>query len=352
MREFYKGKKVLITGHTGFKGAWLEEILLGFGAQVIGVSLKPEGELNMFNILKLKKRGADYFVDIRNLKKLEEIFKKERPDIVFHLAAQALVRMSYEDPLKTISSNTVGTTNVLEAIRKTPSVKSAVIITTDKVYENKEWHRPYKESDPLGGFDPYSSSKAAADILTYSYIQSFFNPKAKKGTLVAIARAGNVIGGGDFAKDRLIPDMVRAVYVNGKKIILRNPGAIRPWQHVLEPLSGYLLLGKKLYEGEKEFSSAWNFGPNPKSFVSVEDVARESIKEMRKGSYKVVPDKTRHEAGILKLDISKAKALLDWRPRLSFNESLEMTLDWYKNYYEKRAGVIDFTRNQIHKFFK
>ena len=355
MKSFYKNKKVLITGHTGFKGSWLSQILLNWGAEVIGVSLRPESSPNLFTILGHEHKVKNYFVDIRDLDALKNIFKDEKPEIVFHLAAQAIVRTSYDDPIETISTNVIGTANILEAVRGVDSVKSVVIITTDKVYENKEWHHAYRENDPLGGYDPYSSSKAAADLITNSYVQSFFNPKyfgVKHATLVATVRAGNVIGGGDWADYRLVPDIIRSKYHTGKVLEIRSPHAVRPWEHVLEPLSGYLLLGKKLYEENIELSTSWNFGPNNESFVSVTELFEETKKHLADFSYVVTLDTSKHEAGLLKLDINKAYSLLGWRPSLTFAENIAMTFDWYKNYYEKTENVVVFTNKQINSFFK
>ena len=355
MKKFYNNKKVLVTGHTGFKGAWLTQILVNWGAHVVGVSLPPSTVPNLFSILDIEKKVSNYFLDIRDLEELKKVFEKEKPEIVFHLAAQPIVRISYEDPVGTISTNVLGTAHVLEAIKCTPSVQSAVIITTDKVYENKEWHHAYRENDPLGGYDPYSSSKAAADIITSSYMQSFFNPKdfeKTHNTLIAIARAGNVIGGGDWAEYRLIPDVIKAVYHDNTHVEIRNPDAVRPWQHVLEPLSGYMMLGKELYEKKTMFSGVWNFGPNNESFVSVRDLAEGAKKILGKGEYVISPDTKKHEAALLKLDVNKAIALLDWKPVLNFEETLDFTFSWYKNYYEKNENVVEFTNKQINTFFK
>lgn len=355
MKEFYKNKKVLITGHTGFKGAWLTQILINWGADVVGISLKPNTTPSLFTALGIEHKIKNYFLDIRNLPDLKKIFEDEKPEIVFHLAAQAIVRTSYDDPIDTISTNVVGTANVMQVIKEADCVRSAVIITTDKVYENKEWHHAYRENDPLGGYDPYSSSKAAADIITNSYIQCFFNPKdfgIKHNTLVAITRAGNVIGGGDWAEYRLIPDIIRAVYHDGKDVEIRSPDSVRPWQHVLEPLSGYLILGKELHDGKVDLSGAWNLGPNNESFVSVKSLVEGGKKILGKGGYKIIPDESKHEASLLKLDINKAVALLKWKPKLNFQDTLVLTFDWYKNYYEKTENVVDFTNKQINQFFK
>ncbi len=355
LRDFYKNKKVLVTGHSGFKGAWLSQTLVNFGAQVSGISLPPETKPSLFEVLGLAKSVKNHFADIRDFDALVDIFKKEKPDIVFHLAAQAIVRNGYDEPLKTVSTNTLGTAHVLEAVKAVGTVKAAVIITTDKVYDNKEWHYAYRENDALGGYDPYSASKAAADIVANSYIQSFFNPKdfaSKHNTLVAIARAGNVIGGGDWAEYRLIPDIIRAMYeTKTKKITTRNPGAVRPWQHVLEPLSGYLLLAKKLYEKHTDLSGAWNFGPLHESFVTVQELIDEALKHFGEGTHEVQPDHAKHEMTQLRLDINKAHALLAWHPKLSFKETLELTFGWYRNYYENPKSIVEFTNEQINHFF-
>lgn len=355
MKAFFVGKKILITGHTGFKGAWLSQILLQWGAEVVGVSLSPETKPNLFTVLDLKKSVKNYFVDIRNYAELKEIIEKERPEIVFHLAAQAIVRVSYDDPLMTYSTNVLGTANILQALSDVGCAKSAVIITTDKVYKNVEWIYPYRENDALGGYDPYSASKAAADIIAQSYIQSFFNPKdygEKHNTLIAITRAGNVIGGGDWAPYRLIPDIVRSVYEKKEKILIRSPKAIRPWEHVLEPLSGYLNLAMKLYAGKAEYSDTWNFGPDDHGFVSVETVVEKAIGILGKGAYEVREDNTKHEANILKLDTTKARSILDWHPQLDFQENMKFTFDWYKNYYQKEEDPTLFTNRQISLFFE
>ncbi|MFA4880068.1 MAG: CDP-glucose 4,6-dehydratase [Candidatus Doudnabacteria bacterium] len=358
MQNFFQNKKILITGHTGFKGSWLTQILLNWKAKIVGLSLASIENPNLFSILKLKGKIKNHFVDIRDFPKIKNILQKEKPEIVFHLAAQSLVREGYNDPLKTYSTNVLGTVNLLQAINNINTVKSAVIITTDKVYENKEYIYPYREIDALGGYDPYSASKAAADIATQSYIQSFFNPKEfnkKHNTLIAVARAGNVIGGGDWAPDRLIPDIIRAIYIKEKTIIIRNPRAIRPWQHVLEPLEGYLMLAKGLWEKQTQLVGAWNFGPDDASFVYVQDLVKTSLKIIRKGKLKIQRDQKKHEAQLLKLDTTKAKTILGWQPRLTFLECLQFTLDWYKNYYQKPkrlAEITKFTNQQIQYFFQ
>jgi len=355
MKNFFKGKKILITGHTGFKGAWLSQILLEFGAEVIGISLPPATEPSLFGVLGLEKRTRTHYQDIRDFSSLKKIFEKEKPEIVFHLAAQALVRDSYDDPLTTFSSNVMGTANVLQAIKEVGGVKAAVIITTDKVYANNELPNPYRETDPLGGYDPYSSSKAAADIVTSSYIKSFFNINdfgRKHNTLVAIARAGNVIGGGDWANDRLVPDIVRSIYDRKEEIVLRNPKAVRPWQHVLDPLRGYMMLARELYEKNTAIVGAWNFGPYPNESITVEELVKEAIKILETGSYRVEADTGKHEAGLLTLDINKAKAELKWEPLVTFTQSIKMTFDWYREYHEQRDKIVEFTNKQIRDYLK
>lgn len=354
MNDFFRGKKVLVTGHTGFKGSWLTQILLRFGAEVVGVSLAPEDEHGLFSILKLQKKSKNYFFDIRHYDGLKAIVAGERPEIVFHLAAQALVRTSYDDPLTTHSTNVLGTANILQAVHEVGCARSVVIITTDKVYKNLEWIYPYRENEALGGYDPYSASKAAADIVTQSYIQSFFNPAdfgTKHQTLVAVARAGNVIGGGDWAAHRLVPDIMRSVIEQRETVVIRSPHAVRPWEHVLEPLSGYLQLAERLYKGERQFSDCWNFGPNDESFVEVEAVVKSIITLLGRGAYRVEEDQSKHEATLLRLDTTKAKTLLGWSPRLNFQKNIALTVAWYKNFYQKVEDPIVFTNAQIDTFF-
>ncbi|KKQ40676.1 MAG: CDP-glucose 4,6-dehydratase [Candidatus Magasanikbacteria bacterium GW2011_GWA2_37_8] len=355
MKNFYQNKKVLVTGHSGFKGSWLVKILNNWGAEVIGVSLPPDTTPNLFEVLNLANQiKENYFVDIRDFDKIKEIVQKTKPEIVFHLAAQPLVRDSYNDPLYTYSINVLGTANILQVVKEVGGIKSVVAITTDKVYENKEWAHPYKETDALGGYDPYSASKAAADIVTNSYLQSFFNPKdfnLKHNTLVAIARAGNVIGGGDWAKDRLVPDMVRSIFEHKESLVIRNPKSIRPWQHVLEPLRGYLMLAEKLYNGNSSISGAWNFGPQEDSFICVEELVKNGIKILGRGNYEIIEDDSKHEANLLKLDINKALDKLQWKPKLSFEGSLKETFDWYREFYINQEKIIDFTDEQIKLYF-
>lgn len=353
--EFYRKKKVLITGHTGFKGSWLSRILLSWGAEVVGIALPPATNPSLFKILNLKNQLKHYEIDIRDQKRVNEIFLDEKPEIVFHLAAQPIVRASYDDPVYTHTTNILGTTHVLECIRGSESVRSAVIITTDKVYRNDGRRDPYQEADQLAGFDPYSASKAAADIVAQSYIQSFFNPHdygRRHRTLIGIARAGNVIGGGDWSHDRLIPDIVRTIFHERReKIILRNPRAERPWQHVLEPLFGYLLFAQELYKGRHDISGPYNFGPeNGERGISVEAIARTAIQSFGKGFCEIVPDLLKHEDAVLHLDIAKAKNDLKWLPILSVQEGLEWTFDWYRAWYENPTSIESLTFEQISRY--
>jgi CDP-glucose 4,6-dehydratase len=341
--SFFSGKKVLITGHTGFKGSWLSHILLWMGADVAGYSLKPETKPNLFSVLKLKDRMENHFQDIRDYSEILSAIKEEKPEIIFHLAAQPLVRDSYGDPLYTYETNLMGTVNVLQAMKETGEVKAAVMITTDKVYENKETAKPYKEDDELGGYDPYSASKACCELAIRSYTRSFFNGQK---TLIASARAGNVIGGGDWSKDRLVPDMVRSIFEKEEHVVLRNPDAVRPWQHVLDPLNGYLMLAKGLEQGRKDLVGAWNFAPEDGNCISVEEL----VKKMGKGAYRIERDHSKHEMTLLKLDASKAKSVLGWKPRLGIDKTLEWTFEWYRSYYSKEDAR-QLADKQIEEFF-
>lgn len=347
---FYKGKKVLVTGHTGFKGSWLSIWLDAMGAEVIGFSLDTYSERDNFVLSEISSKIIDIRGDIRDKDTLTEVFSKYRPEIVFHLAAQPLVRLSYDIPLETYEVNVMGTINVLEAIRVTDSVKVGVMITTDKCYENKEQIWGYRENEPMGGYDPYSSSKGAAEIAISSWRNSFFNPRNYNvhGKSIASARAGNVIGGGDWALDRIIPDCIRAIEAQ-EAICIRNKKAIRPWQHVLEPLSGYLLLAKKMWDAPQEFCEGWNFGPRTESIATVWDVASQVIDNYGKGELKDSSDPNAvHEANLLMLDISKAKFKLGWEPRMNLNQCIKLTVDWYKKY--KKEDVYSLCLEQIEKY--
>ena len=343
-KNTYQGKKVLITGHTGFKGSWLTLWLKELGAQVCGYALLPNTSPSLFDAAQVSDGIINVFGDILDTEKLNKTFQEFQPEIVFHLAAQPLVRLSYAEPLMTYQTNVIGTLNVLEAARKTPSVKAFVNVTTDKCYENKEVNRGYKEDEPMGGYDMYSSSKGCVEILSSSYRRSFL----QNGYAMATARAGNVIGGGDWAADRLIPDCVRSIEA-GQEIEIRNPVATRPWQHVLEPLSGYLLLGHLLYTQGQKYAEGFNLGPNADSVLSVADVAQLAVKEYGRGSVKVHKRDDLHEANLLMLDITKAKEVLGWVPTYTAQEAVAKTIDWYKRFYQKEP-MLAFTLQQIHEY--
>src|SRR5574344_1710918 len=338
--EIYKNKIVLITGHTGFKGSWLVYWLNQMGARVVGYSLEAPTNPNHFELLNLD--IVSIIGDIRDLNKLNEVFSEYKPDIVFHLAAQPLVRLSYENPIETYETNVIGTLKVFEAGRKN-NIKAIVNITSDKAYENREWIWGYRENDPIGGYDPYSSSKGCADILATSYRDSFFNIKDYKkthNTLIATCRAGNVIGGGDWAKDRLITDIMISVSQN-KKVSIRNPKATRTWEHVLEPLSGYLHIGQKLLEDPLDFGDAWNFGPSAEGSITVEEVVKNVKKHWDKIDYEINKDPNQlHEANLLKLDCSKAHILLKWKDVWDSETTFEKTVKWYKSYYEENKTIL------------
>ena len=351
-KNIYKGKKVLVTGHTGFKGSWLSIWLKELGADVIGYALDPYTDTDNFVLSNISNEIVDIRGDIRDKKKLEEVFERYEPEIVFHLAAQPLVRLSYEIPYETYEVNVMGTINVLECIRKSKKVQIGIMITTDKCYENFEQIWGYKETDALGGYDPYSSSKGAAEIAISSWRRSFFNPTDynKHGKSIASVRAGNVIGGGDWAKDRIIPDCIKAIK-NKEKINIRNPKAVRPWEHVLEPLSGYLLLGQKMLENPTKFSEAWNFGPTLDSIVSVWEIGEMLIKYYGYGELNDTSNIDEpHEANLLALDISKARFKLGWKPTLDIEETMKMTAEWYKRY--DKENVYKLCIEQINYFLK
>jgi len=333
--NIYKDRSVLVTGHTGFKGSWLSLWLKELGAKVIGYSLKPLSTPNHFDLLK--PAIVSIIGDIKDTKKLDKTVRTHKPEIVFHLAAQSLVRYSYKNPVETYETNVIGTVNVFEACRNSKSVKAILNITSDKCYENREWVWGYRENDPMGGHDPYSASKGCAELITSSYRNSFFNLSGYLKThniLLASARAGNVIGGGDWAYDRLIPDIMRAVSKN-EKVRIRNPKATRPWQHVLEPLSGYLMLGQRLLEGDREFAEGWNFGPGDENSIDVETVIKNIKKRWDKIEYSIQKGvKNPHEANLLKLDCSKAHLKLKWIPNWDFEKTMEVTVRWYKEFYE------------------
>lgn len=325
--ELYRGRRVLLTGHTGFKGSWLALWLTELGADVTGAALPPDAAPNHWDLLGLD--IPDHRLDIREYHALARVVKDVQPEIVFHLAAQPLVRRSYRDPLETWATNVMGTANLLEACRHTASVRAIMVVTTDKCYENRERERGYCETDRLGGHDPYSASKAAAELVAASYRSAFFHEA--QAPLLATARTGNVIGGGDWSEDRLIPDLVRAIAV-GHALEIRSPLATRPWQHVLESLSGYLLLGQKLLEGRREFAEAWNFGPEPEGNRTVADVLTRLKSHWPELGWKMTDRPQPHEAGLLYLDSTKAHTQLGWRPVWPLDEALAATADWYRAY--------------------
>ncbi|MDR1984466.1 MAG: CDP-glucose 4,6-dehydratase [Prevotellaceae bacterium] len=352
MIEFYKNKRVLITGHTGFKGSWLAIWLNQLGAQVIGFAQNPYTEKDNFVLSRIGEKITDLRGNICNIEQVKNVFEKYQPEIVFHLAAQSLVRQSYKHAIETYETNVMGSINLMEVFRTCQSAKVAVMITSDKCYENREQLTPYTEEDAMGGYDPYSSSKGAAEIAISSWRRSFMNPEnyATHGKSIASARAGNVIGGGDWTKDRIIPDCIRALESN-KAIEIRNPNAIRPWQHVLEPLSGYLLLAKKMWENPVSFCEGWNFGPLPNSIANVWEIGNQIIDNYGSGELKkIILNDNLHEAQLLTLNIKKAQSRLGWNPRLSLKKTIEFTIDWYKKY--KTLNVYDLCVNQIFNYLE
>lgn len=345
-REFWQGRRVLLTGHTGFKGGWLALWLNDMGAEVYGYALNPPTIPNIFTATSLASRMAGNTIsDIRDLGSLVAAFQVARPEIVFHLAAQPLVRQSYTEPLETYDVNVMGTLNVLEAVRRTLGVRAVINVTTDKCYENREWEWPYREYEALGGFDPYSSSKACSELITAAYRRSFFGPSQIH---LASARAGNVIGGGDWASDRIVPDFLRA-QDSRRPLVIRSPRATRPWQHVLEPLSGYLTLAHKLVtEGEK-YAEAWNFGPEETDTKTVQWVIEYLHSLSPETSFEFVTSSQLHEASALKLDSSRAKILLGWRPRWSLDHALDLTMDWH-HAWKENADMAAFCVEQIRSY--
>ena len=342
----FDGKTVLVTGHTGFKGSWLSIWLNELGANVVGYALPPYTENDNFVVTDLEDKITSVIGDIRDYDKLLDVFKRYKPDMAFHLAAQALVRLSYERPKETYDINVGGTVNFFEAVRKTESVKVTINVTSDKCYENKEWTWGYRENDPVGGYDPYSSSKGCSELITTAYKKSFFY----SNKAISSVRAGNVIGGGDWGKDRLIPDCIKALK-NNYEIQIRMPKAIRPWQYVLEPLYGYLLLASKMYKDEQKYSGAWNFGPKHNSILTVEEMVKKVIKYWGRGNWKDVTqsDKNQsHETKILMLDTSKALNCLGWESILYVDAAIKFTVEWYK----KDNLTYEFDVNQINRYIE
>lgn len=349
-KKSFKNKTIIITGHTGFKGAWLSLWLNLIGAKVIGISRDIPTQPSLFECIKLKKKITHIKLDLKNLSKLKKIFIKYKPDFVFHLAAQSLVKRSYNDPVQTFQSNTIGTMNVLESLRHSKKKCVSVIITSDKSYKNLEIQRGYKEDDLLGGKDPYSASKASAELIIQSYLSSFFNSNSKN--LVAIARAGNVIGGGDWSQDRLLPDCVKS-WAQKSVANIRNPKSTRPWQHVFEALRGYLYLSLKLKHNSSLHGEAFNFGPKISQNKSVLELVNQSKKSWKNIRWKIVKTKThKYESKLLKLNSNKAKLKLKWKPVLSFSETIQMVINWYKFYYFKKKNLLDFSKNQLINYMK
>jgi len=344
----FSSRRVFITGHTGFKGSWLAFLLHEVGAEVMGFALPPTTAVNHFDLLKLDGKIRHIVGDIRDASLVANVLKEFQPEYVFHLAAQALVRPSYDDPAVTFATNVLGSVNLLDAVRQCESARSLVYITSDKCYENVEWIWGYRENDQLGGRDPYSASKAAAEIVFSSYARSFFEQRPLLGA--ASARAGNVIGGGDWAIDRIIPDCIRAIEAE-EPVLLRNPGATRPWQHVLEPLAGYLLLAARLYEEPKRWGGSWNFGPSTHEVRTVQNVAEVIVGHIGRGRVEVIESQTQvHEARLLELNCDKAHQLLDWYPHWHVDKTLEATALWYKAVMNGGNAEL-ITRAQIHEFF-
>jgi CDP-glucose 4,6-dehydratase len=333
-KRFWQGKRVFVTGHTGFKGSWLSLWLTRLGAEVTGYALEPPTCPSLFESCAVDRLMRSIIADVRDKDALLGAMKAAAPEIVLHMAAQPLVRESYRDPLDTYATNVMGTVHLLEAVRNCDSVKAVVNVTTDKCYENREWVWGYREDEPLGGYDPYSSSKACSEIVTAAYRSSFFNPHQhdRHGVALASARAGNVIGGGDWADDRLVPDCIRAL-LGGEKIVIRNPAAIRPWQHVLEPLAGYLLLAQRLHEEGARYAGPWNFGPSEEDARPVAWIVEKICAAWGEGAgYDIDRGEHPHEAHYLKLDCSKARSCLGWRPRWDLERAIGMIIDWTKVY--------------------
>jgi CDP-glucose 4,6-dehydratase len=352
INDFWKNKRVLVTGHTGFKGTWLVHWLKLMGAQVVGFALSPPTSPSLFGLTHAAEGMVSVEGDIRDMTSFQNIFTNFRPEIVIHMAAQALVRRSYDNPTETYATNIMGTVNLFEAVRLSECVRAVVNVTSDKCYENREWVWGYRETDPMGGYDPYSCSKGCAELVTASYRQAFFNPDQYDlhQTAVASARAGNVIGGGDWAEDRLVPDIIKA-FMQNRRVEIRCPDAVRPWQHVLEPLSGYLRLAEKLYQDGSRYAQSWNFGPSDTDARPVGWIVEQMALLWGDGAG-FTRDARRHphEAGWLKLDCSKARALLEWAPRLNLKEAIAWTVDWYKAYHRNPLSCQRIMEAQITQY--
>ncbi len=350
-RKFWSGRRVFVTGHTGFKGSWLSLWLQDLGAEVVGFALEPPTSPSLFTLADVAAGMCSTIGDIRHFEPLHQALAKARPDVVFHLAAQSLVRQSYAEPIATYATNVLGSAHVLEAVRQTPGVRAVVMITTDKCYENREWVWPYREDDPMGGHDPYSSSKGCAELVTAAYRRSFFTAPGSELPLAAVAsaRAGNVIGGGDWAQDRLIPDVVRGVLA-GETIHIRSPHAIRPWQHVLDPLAGYLRLAERLVQDGDRFAEAWNFGPEEGDTQSVGWIVEQLVERWGPEARWTRDEAAHpHEAKTLKLDSSKARTVLGWRPRLPLPKALDWVVEGYRAFAEE-ADLRALVWEQIRRY--
>jgi len=346
--KFFRGKKIFITGHTGFKGSWLAYILYLNGAHIVGYSLKPENKHDNFYLFELDKKIRNYYYDIRDEKNLKKVITKFKPDIIFHLAAQSLVNYSYLKPKLTFLTNAVGTLNILEVCREIKNIRSIIIVTSDKCYKNYEKKTGYKEKDELGGEDPYSSSKTVSENIFYSYLKSFF--KSKKNVGLVSVRSGNVIGGGDWSKDRIIPDLIKSIRTK-KKFIVRNPNSSRPWMHVFDTINGYLTLSKKIY-GNNKYNGSWNFGPNHSDII-VKNILLK-ILNILKIKKKIVIKKNNKikETNSLNLNSKKSRKLLNWRPKLSLKQSLKITGEWYIDFLKNKKQILETSKKQIESFFK
>ena len=347
MTDFFEGKNVLITGHTGFIGSWLTKVLSVNGSRILGYSLNPPTVPNMYDAIQLSKDVTDLRKDVRDHESLKKAIHEFEPEIVFHLAAQPIVLESYDNPVETFDTNVMGTVGLLEILRRVGSVKIIVVMTSDKVYRNNECVYPFREIDPLGGKDPYSASKSCQDIIVNSFRESYFD---SMGVSISSIRAGNVIGGGDWGANRIVPDVVRGL-TEGNIIRIRNPDSVRPWQYVLEPISGMLLLTQRMWDDIK-FSGEWNFGPSNQREITVKELLDNFLKNWGGGRYTIAKDNEAREANYLQLDISKAKNVLGWFPKYDFEESIEKTVEWYKEYYENKDNINDVTEKQIRAYFE
>lgn len=352
--DAFRGRRILLTGHTGFKGSWLSLWLAELGAEVHGYALEPATDPGLFAVAQVRDALASHRIaDVRDHASLHQCMQDVKPDFVFHLAAQPLVRLSYREPRETYETNVMGTVNLLEAVRQCDAVRVCQIITSDKCYENREWVYAYRENDPMGGFDPYSNSKGCTELVVSAYRQSFFHPDriGEHGVSLASSRAGNVIGGGDWAEDRIIPDCVRALS-KGETIQVRNPHAIRPWQHVLEPLSGYLWLAARQWQQPGSFEAGWNFGPTGAGNVDVRRIVELAVEAWGEGNWQApeTPHDRLHEANFLKLDITKASSLLAWEPVCNVSQTLADTMAWYRAFYDASGNMSAFTLKQIHEY--